>query len=87
MRAALLEHTEWTFEVQVHTDETGAPDTDLRLASARAAAVVRWLVSRGIEPNRLVPKGYGRTRPLPAAPPADPALQHQRLELRKLNEE
>jgi outer membrane protein OmpA-like peptidoglycan-associated protein len=87
LRAVLLEHMEWTFEVQVHTDETDTPDKDLSLSSARADAVVRWLVTRGIEERRLVPRGYGRSRPLRTAPAGDPTLQHRRVELRKLNEE
>jgi len=87
VRALLLEHTEWTFEVQVHTDEAGTAEADRALSAARADAVVQWLVSRGIAEDRLVPRGYGSTLPLRTAPAADPSLQHRRVELRKLNEE
>ena len=85
--AMLREHDEWTFEVQVHTDETGAANTDLQLSAARASAVVHWLVSRGIADHRLVPRGYGSSRPLRAAPSGDPQLRTRRVELRKVNEE
>jgi OOP family OmpA-OmpF porin len=87
LRAMLLEHTEWAFEVQVHTDESSDPEQARTLSAARADTVVGWLTSRGIARARLVGKGYGSSRPLPAAPAADPGLQHRRVELRKLNEE
>ena len=85
--AMLAEHTEWTFEVQVHTDESGDADRDHTLSAARADAVAAWLVSHGTAKARLVPHGYGSSRPLPAPPAADPMLQHRRVELRKMNEE
>ena len=87
LRGMLLEHTEWTFEVQVHTDESGDPEQGHALSAARADTVVGWLTSRGIARARLVGKGYGSSRPLPVAPAADPGLQRRRVELRKLNEE
>src|SRR5262245_2228839 len=42
-RAMLLEHTEWIFEVQVHTDEAGNPEQDRALSASRADVVVDWL--------------------------------------------
>jgi OOP family OmpA-OmpF porin len=87
LRAMLTKHTEWSFEVQVHTNETGDPDQDLSISQARADSVAAWLRERGIAPARLVAKGCGSATPLRAAPASDPALQHRRVELRKLNEE
>jgi OOP family OmpA-OmpF porin len=87
LRAMLLEHAEWTFEVQVHTNETGDPARDQALSSARAAAVVRWLTKEGIAIARLVPHGYGSSKPLAESPAGDGRLAHDRVELRKLNEE
>jgi outer membrane protein OmpA-like peptidoglycan-associated protein len=34
------------------------------LSQRRAEAVQRWLVQHGVEPARLIAKGYGSTRPL-----------------------
>jgi OmpA-OmpF porin, OOP family len=87
LRAMLLEHDEWVFEVQVHTDDGGDPGRDQALSAARAAAVVEWLTRRGIATARLVPRGYGSSRPLAAASAADAGLAHDRVELKKLNEE
>jgi len=87
LRAVLVEHDEWTFEVQVHTDDGGTPERDAALSAARAGAVVSWLARHGIAASRLVPRGLGSTRPLRGAAGADASLVHDRVELRKLNEE
>jgi outer membrane protein OmpA-like peptidoglycan-associated protein len=36
----------------------------MQLSDARANSVKSWLVGAGVDPNRLVPKGYGQTRPV-----------------------
>jgi outer membrane protein OmpA-like peptidoglycan-associated protein len=40
------------------------------LASARARAIVHALVARGVDPKRLVPRGFGAPRPGESADPA-----------------
>ena len=53
-------------EVQSHTDERGDAGANLRLTEARARAVVKYLIAKGIDPARLVAQGYGETQPLDA---------------------
>jgi OmpA-OmpF porin, OOP family len=87
LRAMLIEHEEWNFEVRVHTDETGDPARDRALSTARAGAIVAWLTREGIAQPRLVPVGYGSPRPLAPSQDQDLRLAHGRVELRKVNEE
>ena len=87
LRAVLVEHDEWAFEVQVHTDDGGTAERDATLSTARAKAVVSWLTRRGIAASRLVPRGFGSARPLRELPAGGASPVHDRLELRKLNEE
>jgi OmpA-OmpF porin, OOP family len=82
VRAMLAEHTEWTFEVQVHSHDAATPEADQALSDARAEWLVGWLRDRGIGRERLVPRGYGRARP-----PGSGEAARSRVELRKLNEE
>ena len=80
LRAVLTERDEWTFEVQVHTDETGAADTDLRLTTSRAQAIVALA---GLARHRAGPAGGRGPRPHPSAadrPGRRPDAQHRRLE-------
>jgi outer membrane protein OmpA-like peptidoglycan-associated protein len=87
VRAMLVEHDEWTFEVQVRTAETGDALRDETLSAARAKAIVDWLTAHGIASRRLIPRGYSSS-PLPTRPiDGDGRLVHDRVELRKLNEE
>jgi outer membrane protein OmpA-like peptidoglycan-associated protein len=50
--------------VEGHTDSTGSAATNKKLSKDRAAAVVKWLVARAIEPSRLVSQGFGPERPI-----------------------
>ncbi len=50
--------------VEGHTDDTGPRDTNMRLSQARAAAVRRYLVSRGVVPQRMRSVGHGPDRPI-----------------------
>jgi len=48
-----------------HTDARGSAEYNLLLSDRRAQAVRQFLINeRGIDPKRLVAKGYGKTRPL-----------------------
>ncbi len=51
-------------EVQGHTDNVGRPQQNKTLSQARANAVMKALVERGIDKQRLVAKGYGQDLPI-----------------------
>lgn len=58
---------EYAVEVEGHTDDVpaqGSPYPSIwELSSARAAAVVRFLIDKGLEPKRMKVSGYADTRP------------------------
>ncbi|HWZ89889.1 MAG TPA: OmpA family protein [Polyangiaceae bacterium] len=61
----LKEHPEITkLEVQGHTDDRGRAANNEVLSQARANAVMKAMIKRGIAPERLTAKGYGQNRPL-----------------------
>lgn len=49
--------------IQGHTDDVGDDNGNLRLSEERAQGVKQYLVSLGIDANRLKAKGYGETMP------------------------
>jgi len=54
-------------EVQGHTDEQGNDAYNLDLSNRRAAAVVAYLVGKGVAAQRLESRGYGETQPIDPA--------------------
>ena len=51
-------------EISGHTDNTGSKVFNELLSQRRADAVVKYLVDKGIERNRLKAKGYGSSKPV-----------------------
>jgi len=60
----LVNNPEVKLEISGHTDNVGNYEYNLKLSTARAKAVVDYLVSRGIDPQRLTYKGYAFTQPI-----------------------
>jgi outer membrane protein OmpA-like peptidoglycan-associated protein len=56
------------FEIDGHTDATGAELYNLGLSERRANAVVGYLASQGVDPATLTPKGFGKSKPRVADP-------------------
>ncbi len=63
---AILSSAEDVTRVRVegHTDDRGRDDANLRLSTARAASVRRWLVEHGVAAERLEAWGCGELHPL-----------------------
>jgi len=51
-------------EIGAHTDHTGTAANNLQISQARAQVMVNYLVNRGINAKRLIPRGYGGTKPI-----------------------
>jgi len=61
----LSEHPYLTkVRVEGHTDSEGVDTINLALSQRRAAAVVAYLVGKGVAPARLASEGYGEARPM-----------------------
>ncbi len=64
--AEILTKTPGIKKVQVegHTDSMGVAQYNKDLSQRRAAAVVKYLTSKGIDASRLQPIGYGQEQPI-----------------------
>lgn len=51
-------------QINSHTDEIGADDYNMKLSEKRAQNVVDYLVSKGVEKERLSAMGYGESMPI-----------------------
>jgi len=63
---------EMKLKVEGHTSSEGTATVNQELSEARAKAVVDFLISRGIEPERLAYEGLGASRPLNTGNPEAP---------------
>lgn len=60
----LKEAPEFIVEIGSHTDSIGDYEYNMQLSQERADNVVKYLVSKGIPSERVVPKGYGALHPV-----------------------
>ena len=61
---AMKENPTYNLEINGHTDNVGDPAKNMVLSDKRAAAVKKYLVSKGIDENRMITKGFGDTIPV-----------------------
>ena len=57
-------YPQFTVLIEGHTDSIGEAGDNLRLSIARAVKFQDFLVKQGVEGSRLVPVGYGESRPI-----------------------
>ncbi|MFH2010778.1 MAG: OmpA family protein [bacterium] len=68
--------------IEGHTDRRGGWKRNITLSQSRAEAVRDYLISQGVDPARLVARGYGSKRPLvPELTPRHRAI-NRRVEFR-----
>jgi chemotaxis protein MotB len=78
----------WVMRIDGHTDvrpisgTAGQFKTNWDLSAARAIAVVQYLVSKGVSPQRLVAAGFGEFQPIDAATSDDAYRRNRRIEFK-----
>ncbi len=60
--STLTENPTITIELSAHTDSRDSDKKNQILSDNRAKSCVNYLVEKGIDPARMVPKGYGESR-------------------------
>lgn len=72
-------------EISGHTDNTGSAAHNLDLSKRRASTVAAFLEMYGVDPGRMVSKGYGEDNPVSPNDTEDGRALNRRVELKKLN--
>lgn len=67
--------------VEAHTDSDGANPANQALSEARALAVARALVAKGVDCKRLLPVGFGEEKPVAANDSPEGKAANRRVEL------
>ncbi len=79
--SSLRENPGVSLEVAGYTDSVGGEEYNQALSIRRAEAVYRYLVNRGIAPERMKVVGYGETRPVADNSTEAGRAQNRRVEL------
>jgi chemotaxis protein MotB len=76
----------WVLRIDGHTDirpiTSALYASNWELSSARAISVARYLIDRGVPPNRLVAAGFGEFQPLQAGDSDEDLAKNRRIELK-----
>jgi len=80
----LTTYPEIQVEVSGHTDNVGNKKSNLRLSQRRAEAVREWLIERGIDPVRIVAKGYGPDVPIAPNDSPENKRKNRRIEFKRI---
>lgn len=59
----MLKNSDVTFSVSGFTDNVGTTEYNLKLSERRANEAKKYLIDRGVEPDRITSKGYGELDP------------------------
>ncbi|WP_169570073.1 peptidoglycan -binding protein [Sneathiella limimaris] len=77
---------DWVLRVDGHTDKqpisTARFPSNWELSMARALSVTKYLIARGIPPQRLAPTGFGQYQPLDPRDDEIAYLRNRRIELK-----
>jgi outer membrane protein OmpA-like peptidoglycan-associated protein len=74
----------WAMMVAGHTDNVGTRATNLALSRQRAQSVISWLSAHSVEEARLVPAGFGDTRPIAENNDEEGRQKNRRVDLVKV---
>jgi outer membrane protein OmpA-like peptidoglycan-associated protein len=71
-------------EISGHTDNVGSSSSNLRLSQRRADSVRQWLILRGVNPDRIISKGYGEDYPMVPNDTRDNKRRNRRIEFKRI---
>jgi OOP family OmpA-OmpF porin len=64
-----------------HTDSIGGPAYNQKLSEQRAASVKAYLVSKGIDANKITTSGKGESQPVASNKTADGRQKNRRVDV------
>lgn len=80
----LTDNPDVSIEISAHTDSKGSDEYNLQLSQKRAESVVQYLINKGINPERLIAKGYGESMPVADNETEEGRALNRRVEMKIL---
>ena len=77
--------TDLKVEVGVYSDNSGSPDANRQITQRRGEVVKAWLVEQGVDPRRVMVKGYGAVNFIADNDSDEGKTKNRRVEVRRLS--
>lgn len=77
----MLSQPNMKFHIAGHTDSVGGTNTNLKLSEERAKRAREYLISKGVEAERLTSQGYGEAQPIADNKTKEGRLRNRRVEI------
>ena len=71
----------WTLKAVGYTDNKGSDKFNLELSQGRSLAVQGYLISKGVDANRIISEGYGKANPIADNSTPEGQAKNRRVEL------
>jgi len=69
-------------EINAHTDNVGSESFNMSLSQDRANSVVQYLIQKGINKDKLIPRGFGESQPVASNDTEEGRALNRRVEFR-----
>ena len=77
---------DWIVRIDGHTDRRSINSKEFpsnwELSTARALAIVKFMIAKGVEPKRLAATGFGEFHPLDSSKSAEAYAKNRRIEIK-----
>jgi outer membrane protein OmpA-like peptidoglycan-associated protein len=83
-KETLLTYPDIIVEISGHTDNVGSNASNMVLSQKRADSVRFWLINNGIDPDRLIAKGYGEDYPRVPNDTREHKRMNRRIEFKRI---
>jgi len=84
----LVDYMKWRenekIEIAGHTDNVGTDADNLKLSQNRAESITQYLIKKGINPTRVIAKGYGASQPVAGNSTDEGRQKNRRTEVKIL---
>ena len=84
--AMMKDNMKVVIQLEGHTDNLGNAEKNMKLSQDRVEAVKKYLVSKGIDKNRIKTKAFGGTQPLSNDRTEEAKALNRRVEMRVLKD-
>ena len=90
LEGEIPEEINWILRVDGHTDaspiQTPQFPSNWELSTARSISVVRYFISQGVKPTRLMAAGFGEFKPIATGDDPETNRRNRRIELKLTNQ-